>query len=280
MIIQAHDSTFCVTFSETLIYVFFPHIKLLWTSLRVLPNKSQFFQYESFSLSCGEPGKSSHWRVIKNTSTLINEECPPSLNERNESHCLIDDLYPSDTGVYWCESGTGECSNTINITVAAGPVILESPVLPVMEGDDVTLSCKNINTTSSSNLTTNFYKNGFLMATSSTGNITIHSISKSDEGFYKCNISGVGQSPDSWLAVRGRCKPSQSPLACILLPVVGFCLLLASLMLFYLWRRLKGKLNTDVSYTDVIITQQVEPKRIRDVDAASTVYSTVKPGTT
>ncbi|XP_042257851.1 sialoadhesin-like isoform X4 [Thunnus maccoyii] len=211
-------------------------------SLRVLPNKSQFFQYESFSLSCGEPGKSSHWRVIKNTSTLINEECRPSLNERNESHCLIDDLYPSDTGVYWCESGAGECSNTINITVAAGPVILESPVLPVMEGDDVTLSCKNINTTSSSNLTTNFYKNGFLMATSSTGNITIHSISKSDEGFYKCNISGVGQSPDSWLAVR-------------------------------------GKLNTDVSYTDVIITQQVEPKRIRDVDAAS-VYSTVKPGTT
>ena len=86
----------------------------------------------------------------------------------------------------------------------AGPVILESPVLPVMEGDDVTLSCKNINTmTFSSNLTTDFYKNGFLMATSSTGNITIHNISKSDEGFYKCNISGVGQSPDSWLAVRG-----------------------------------------------------------------------------
>ncbi|XP_067436696.1 uncharacterized protein [Thunnus thynnus] len=180
-------------------HLFFP------ASLRVLPNKSQFFQYESFSLSCGEPGKSSHWRVIKNTSTLINKECPLSWNRRNESHCFIDDLYPSDTGVYWCESGTGECSNTINITVAAGPVILESPVLPVMEGDDVTLSCKNRNTmTFSSNLTTNFYKNGCLMATSSTGNITIHSISKSDEGFYKCNISGVGQSTDSWLAVRGQ----------------------------------------------------------------------------
>ncbi|XP_044198136.1 muscle, skeletal receptor tyrosine protein kinase-like [Thunnus albacares] len=194
-----------------------------------------------------------------NTSTLINEECPTSWNRRNESHCLIDDLYTSDTGVYWCESGTGGRSNVVNITVTAGPVILESPALPVMEGDDVTLSCKNINTmTFSSNLTTStsFYKDGFLMATSSTGNMTIHSISQSDEGFYKCNISGVGQSPGSWLTVRaGHSELPQSPLARFLFPVVAVCILLASLIVLYLWNH-KGEIDPAVVMYTVTSTRK------------------------
>ncbi|XP_053199167.1 low affinity immunoglobulin gamma Fc region receptor II-b-like [Scomber japonicus] len=170
-------------------------------SIRVLPNRSQLFHYESLSLSCGEPGKSSQWRVIRNTSTLSNVECPIPRNKINESNCFIDDVYPLDTGVYWCESGAGRCSDAINITVTDGPVVLESPALPVMDGDDVTLNCTDMN--SSSNLIADFYKDGLLVATSSTGNMTIHSVSESDEGFYSCNISGVGQSLDSWLAVKG-----------------------------------------------------------------------------
>ena len=89
----------------------------LAASLRILPNRSQFFQYESLTLNCGEPGKSRQWRVKRNTSALINKECSTSLNRRNESHCSLPDLYPSDTGVYWCESRAGGCSDAVNITV-------------------------------------------------------------------------------------------------------------------------------------------------------------------
>ena len=85
---------------------------------------------------------------------------------------------------------------------SAGSVILESPVLPVMEGEDVTLSCRE--KTTSFNLTADFYKDGLHVGRGSTGTLTIHSVSKSDEGLYKCNISGAGESPESRLAVRGK----------------------------------------------------------------------------
>ena len=82
-------------------------------------------------------------------------------------------------------------------------VILESPVLPVMEGDTVTLHCMNKMTTS---VTADFYKDGLFIGNSLNGNLTIHRVSKSDEGHYKCNIFGAGESPESWLAVRGEIK--------------------------------------------------------------------------
>ncbi|XP_035530994.1 low affinity immunoglobulin gamma Fc region receptor II-b-like [Morone saxatilis] len=114
------------------------------------------------------------------------------------------------SGEYWCELGGGKKTNTVNITVTAGSVILESPVLPVMEGKAVTLSCRN--KTTSSNLTADFYKDGHFMESSSTGDVTIPSVSKSDEGLYKCRISDVGESPESWLAVReAHEEPISSP---------------------------------------------------------------------
>ncbi|XP_023286634.1 low affinity immunoglobulin gamma Fc region receptor II-b-like [Seriola lalandi dorsalis] len=204
-------------------------------TLTVLPNRSQFFLYESFSLSCGQQGNSSDWRVKRNTSTTTNGDCLSFSDKGNYSDCFIEEAYPMDAGVYWCESGAGACSNTINISVTAGSVILESPVLPVTEGDDVTLRCRNI--TSSSNPTADFYKDDVFIRSSSTGNMTIHSVSEADEGLYRCNISAAGQSTGSWLRVRARRPdPPQSSLACILLPVVGFCLLLVSVMLHFLWR--------------------------------------------
>ena len=36
-----------------------------------------------------------------------------------------------------------------------------------------------------------------------TARMTIYNVSKSDEGLYKCSMSGLGESPESWLAVRG-----------------------------------------------------------------------------
>ena len=80
-------------------------------------------------------------------------------------------------------------------------MVLKSPVLPVMKGDNVMLSCRKRE--NSSSITADFYKDGHLIRSSSTGEMTIHSVSKSDEGNYKCTISGAGDSPESWLAVRG-----------------------------------------------------------------------------
>ena len=85
-------------------------------------------------------------------------------------------------------------------------MILESPVLPVKEGSDVTLHCWYKNKTTgktSSDLPADFYKDGSLIRTESTGQMTIHSVYKSDEGFYKCIISDHGESPESWVDVRG-----------------------------------------------------------------------------
>uniref|UniRef100_A0A3P8TFW6 Ig-like domain-containing protein n=1 Tax=Amphiprion percula TaxID=161767 RepID=A0A3P8TFW6_AMPPE len=76
------------------------------------------------------------------------------------------------------------------------------PVLPVMEGNNVTLKCRTKET--SSDLTAAFYKDGLLIGSSSAGEMILHSVSGSDEGLYNCNISSVGESPQSWLAVRGK----------------------------------------------------------------------------
>ncbi|XP_039997087.1 low affinity immunoglobulin gamma Fc region receptor II-like isoform X2 [Xiphias gladius] len=225
-------------------------------SVRVVPNRSQFFQYETVSLDCGEPGNSSEWRVKRKTSADINKECSIAWGKRNGSQCLIDDLYQSDSGVYWCESGDGECSDAVNITVTGGSVILESPVVPVREGDAVTLRCTS-RATSSANLAADFYKDGLLIGRSSTGDLTLRNVCEADQGFYKCNITGAGESPDSWLAVRAEQPESvRSSLANILLPVVGACLSLASLMLLCLWRSHK------------------------ETDTEPTLYSTIKPGAT
>ncbi|XP_035771883.1 low affinity immunoglobulin gamma Fc region receptor II-like [Neolamprologus brichardi] len=245
-------------------------------SLRVVPNRSQFFQYESVSISCGQQENSSEWRVKRNTSSHTNTTCPSSPNGTNVSQCNISDLYPIDSGVYWCESAAGQCSDAINIIVTAGSVILEGPAHPVVEGDTVTLHCRH-NADSSSNFTSTFYKNDDLIGNSSTGNLTIRRVSKSDEGLYKCNITGVGQSPDSLLVVVSAGRPDSPPDSSprVILPVVGVCLMLILLMLLCLWRSHKDKVNPAVSYTDITATQEVKPRTFRDMNSEASFYSTL-----
>ncbi|KAE8279481.1 hypothetical protein D5F01_LYC23070 [Larimichthys crocea] len=87
---------------------------------------------------------------------------------------------------------------------AGGGVILESPALPVMEQQNVTLRCTLKGT--SSNLPADFIKEGHMDMVTYKGEMTIYNVSKSDEGLYKCRISGRGESAGSWLAVRGHRK--------------------------------------------------------------------------
>ncbi|XP_078020091.1 uncharacterized protein LOC117245797 [Epinephelus lanceolatus] len=164
--------------------------------LHIEPNRLQFFEYENVTFHC--EGLKEEELSCKSSSRL------PSSG----SSCAIRNAFLEDSGEYWCEGKGGKKSNSVNITVTDGSVILESPVLPVEEGNDVTLTCRN--KTTSSHLTAGFYKDGLFIRSSSTGKMPIHSVSKSDEGLYKCHISGAGGSPESWMAVREETTPTSS----------------------------------------------------------------------
>ncbi|XP_030287134.1 Fc receptor-like protein 5 isoform X2 [Sparus aurata] len=170
-------------------------------SLKISPHRSQLFVGESVSLRCEEDDSSDGWTVTRNTTKGTRTKCG------SRSLCKIDAIFTWDSGVYWCESTGGAASSSINITVTGGAVILQSPVLPVMEGDDVTLTC----TTKTSNLSAAFYKDGSFIRTEPTGHMTIHHVSRSDEGLYKCNTISDGESPPSWISVTEKPAATTSP---------------------------------------------------------------------
>uniref|UniRef100_A0A673ZPQ8 Ig-like domain-containing protein n=1 Tax=Salmo trutta TaxID=8032 RepID=A0A673ZPQ8_SALTR len=171
-------------------------------SLTVNPNRTQHFRWTSLSLSCELKGNSTGWRLKRYTETAWQSQCPSTWRSITESTCTITSLNTWSSGVFWCESGSGEYSNAVNITVNDGYVILESPVHPVTEGDSVTLTCTFRYQEKNPKLKTDFYKDGLLIKNETTGEMTIPTVSKSDEGFYKCK-SGQGESPESWVTVRG-----------------------------------------------------------------------------
>ncbi|XP_034532775.1 high affinity immunoglobulin gamma Fc receptor I-like [Notolabrus celidotus] len=185
-------------------------------SVTVSPERSQFFKYERFSVSCEDEEKEqvTGWKVMKRMMDGEVHPCPS---------CSISAAFPfTDSGEYWCQSGQGATSNSVNISVTAGLVILDSPVHPVIEGDNVTLSCRHKSIlTPTEVLNTEFFKDGRLIGRSSTGNMTIYRVSKSDEGFYKCKVNGPNnESEESWLTVRAAPPTGQDPQANLFFPVV------------------------------------------------------------
>ncbi|XP_071315744.1 Fc receptor-like protein 5 isoform X2 [Trachinotus anak] len=213
-------------------------------SLTITPRRSQFFKYEVFSVSCEEEEEQreeeegEEWRVMKRMTDGEVRPCPSS--------CSITHAFPAtDSGVYWCENGLGTTGNTVNITVTAGAVILESPALPVTEGDSLTLHCRSKDVTSAGNLTADFYKDGLLVATSSTGNMTIHSVSKSDEGLFRCHISGAGASAESWLSVRAPPAGQDPPAHLLRYLLVGTPYLLSTILLGLIYRDRRRELQAN-----------------------------------
>uniref|UniRef100_A0AAX7T457 Ig-like domain-containing protein n=1 Tax=Astatotilapia calliptera TaxID=8154 RepID=A0AAX7T457_ASTCA len=181
--------------------------------LTVSPSSSQLYKGDFVSLSCEEDDSSAGWTLRRNPKTRQRTQCGDKWGKPAGSSCNISYIDPLDSGVYWCESREGPISNMVNLTVTGGSVILQSPVLPVMEGDDVTLLCEEKN---SFNLPAAFYKDGSLIGNETTGHMTIQHVSRSDEGLYKCGISGHGESPSSWITVTDRpantiLHPSSAP---------------------------------------------------------------------
>uniref|UniRef100_A0A669BKU2 Sialoadhesin n=1 Tax=Oreochromis niloticus TaxID=8128 RepID=A0A669BKU2_ORENI len=128
-------------------------------------------------------------------------DCTSGWGIQTSSTCEIKRVTHSDSGVYWCQSTHGHSSNAISITVNENPVILQSPAAPVVEGDKITLLCRTKNP---SNLPANFFKDDQPIKSETANHTTIYRASKSDQGSYKCYISGHGESPSSWLLIQER----------------------------------------------------------------------------
>uniref|UniRef100_A0A8B9JEQ4 Ig-like domain-containing protein n=1 Tax=Astyanax mexicanus TaxID=7994 RepID=A0A8B9JEQ4_ASTMX len=169
-------------------------------TLIVSPSRSQHFTTDFLSLICEGQSDSTGWRVRRySLSESKVSDCSSGWGSVTGSTCNISSLSTNDTGVYWCESESEGNSNPVNITVHY--VILVSPVHPLTEGDPLTLHCLFLYT-KPLDLTADFYKDGLLLQTQTTGEMTIPTVSKSDEGLYHCTILQIGESPQSWISVR------------------------------------------------------------------------------
>ncbi|KAI5104765.1 Fc receptor-like protein 5, partial [Silurus meridionalis] len=167
-------------------------------SLIINPSRSQHFTADSLSLSCEDQRDSTGWTVRRYTLNQTTLNC----SSVSGSTCNISSLSPSHTGVYWCQSESGERIDSVNITVHNGDVILDSPVHPVTEGNPLTLHCLYRNTKISTGI--DFYKHDSIIQNQTTGVMTISSVSKSDEGSYYCKHPERGESPKSWISGRGQ----------------------------------------------------------------------------
>uniref|UniRef100_A0A3Q3SAD2 Ig-like domain-containing protein n=1 Tax=Mastacembelus armatus TaxID=205130 RepID=A0A3Q3SAD2_9TELE len=200
-------------------------------SLTVSPDRVQHFTSDSVSLSC--EGNSAEWRVRRFPEDR-SLSCP-SKWRMTGSTCKIS-TSQSSAAVYWCESGSGEFSNSVNITFQ-NDIILLSPVLPVTEGDPVSLSCEL--TTENLPFNVEFYKNDKLVQSDTRLELNISAVSKSDEGFYKCKV--MNESAQSWVSVKLSRPGVSSFLVPLITGLVCGLFLIILLMLLFCYKKSKGE---------------------------------------
>ncbi|CAI5661144.1 unnamed protein product [Oreochromis niloticus] len=256
---------------------------------QVVPNRQQFFELESISISCEGLNGLTGWRVMKKTKGHV-RQCA-STWDTSTGPCNIINAYPSsDSGEYWCENGGIQRSDTVNITVTGGPVILDSPVNPVTEGDKMTLHCRKKD--KNSNFTADFYKSGISIGHSPTGNMMNPSVSKSDEGVYKCSISDTGESAESWLNVRSlgtRAQTEESYFHVYLGVGVSMMVLLLLLAGLFYWLKYQQNIQghteemplaqkaSEVESTQATYAVITKPRMMKESRAASWSACSLEP---
>ncbi|XP_062850447.1 Fc receptor-like protein 5 isoform X2 [Trichomycterus rosablanca] len=248
-------------------------------SLIISPNRTQHFFSHSLSLSCKGQRDSTGWRVRRYRESKEVSDCLSDWESTPGSTCSISFLYLFHTGVYWCQSESGGSSNPVNITVHYGDVILESPVHPVTEGHSLTLHCLYRYTNHKTHQA-DFYKDGLVLK-NQTEKMIIHSVSKSDEGFYHCKHPEEGESPKSWILVRGSGSGSSGLIIGIAVGLSLFSLFIILMILLCCYKTKKGKQQNTSERSD----QTQSQSRDEDSQAGYTplqagtehVYDDVKP---
>ncbi|XP_071386781.1 sialoadhesin-like [Centroberyx affinis] len=264
--------------------------QLLWVadpsppaSLSISPNRSQHFVDDCVLLSCEVQGNSSGWRLMMLRNDGVLSECSPSIQGPLGPTCNITRIYIYEAGVYWCEFGTREYSNAINVTVAGGDTLLESPVLPLAEGDSLTLRCL-VKAGINPDIEVKFYKDGSLIKTEAMNVMTIANILKSDEGMYKCKVPAHSQSPRSWVAVRGSSSGLHTGvIAGLAVAALAFVITISVMVTIFCFKRSKGQnavaCSADVIYTEVRLRNTPKARETSVPQCPSdVVYSEVKKG--
>uniref|UniRef100_A0A8C6T7M5 Ig-like domain-containing protein n=1 Tax=Neogobius melanostomus TaxID=47308 RepID=A0A8C6T7M5_9GOBI len=207
----------------------------------VSPNSSQHLTYDPVSVSCGSSDED--WRVqMFSLTTRSLHQCSSHTGNKHECHFSI----PHETStVFWCESGRGEMTNAVNVSIHES-VILLIPAQPVPEGRSVSLTCKLGQSAEVSSV--RFYKDGQLIHEGSSRTYNFSALSKSDEGLYKCGIHLTSNqlltSPESWLSVRGE---SSSVLVLVLVGAIFLIVLLILLLLLWRYRNNKGTAKIQIT---------------------------------
>ncbi|XP_038135657.1 uncharacterized protein LOC119779885 [Cyprinodon tularosa] len=225
----------------------FSFLEFVWSadahpavSVSVSPDREQHFTDESVTGNCrGTFTHSRVWRAYKDGPIWLSHTCLDweTMNGSCIFNLKLEEPKKSSfqTKVFWCESGSGEFSSSVNITAVDGDVLLVSPVHPVTEGASVTLSCRRRGQNTLSNVF--FYHNDKLVQNDSRGELKISAVSQSDEGFYKCEHSGKA-SPQSWMAVKAA-GSSSFHVMWVIRPVIGIVLIILPLLVCR-FRRSKG----------------------------------------
>ncbi|MGH0176388.1 UNVERIFIED_CONTAM: hypothetical protein FKN15_072834 [Acipenser sinensis] len=145
---------------------------------------SQIFTGETVTLSCEVEGASADWRFKQYRDGREDAGCSDQYSRRDGNSCTISYSQHYHSGVYWCESASGqERSNAVTLTVSNGRVILQTPPQPVIEGDTLTLRCRVWSYTATRVV---FYKDNKQLQSRAGTELSVDHVSKSDEGSYRC----------------------------------------------------------------------------------------------
>ncbi|XP_058874338.1 Fc receptor-like protein 5, partial [Acipenser ruthenus] len=174
--------------------------------LTLHPAWTQIFPADTVTLRCEVEGGSAGWGFKQYRDGREEAGCSDQYSRRYGDSCTISTAQYNHSGVYWCESASGqERSNAVNLTVSNQWVILQTPLQPVIEGDSLTLRCRVRTNYTFTRIV--FFKDNEEIQSQNNKELSVDRVSKSDEGSYKCRAMWIsstysGDSAEVQVSVR------------------------------------------------------------------------------